>query len=52
MLRVALERAGNPIGGNDLLIAAQTLALGLILVIGNAKEFFRIPELIIENWLA
>lgn len=51
MLRVALERAGTPIGGNDLLIAAQALALGLILVTGNVKEFSRIPELIIENWL-
>jgi tRNA(fMet)-specific endonuclease VapC len=46
-----LERAGTPIAGNDLLIAAQALALGLILVTGNVKEFSRIPELIIENWL-
>ena len=51
LLRVALERAGTPIGGNDLLIAAQALALGLTLVTGNVKEFSRIPELIIENWL-
>ncbi|MFH0780404.1 MAG: type II toxin-antitoxin system VapC family toxin [Pseudomonadota bacterium] len=52
LLRVALKRAGIPIGGNDLFIAAQTLALGLILVTGNVKEFSRIPDLIIENWLA
>jgi tRNA(fMet)-specific endonuclease VapC len=39
-------------GGNDLLIAAQALALGLILVTGNVKEFSRIPEPIIKNWLA
>ena len=51
MLRVALEHAGTPIGGNDLLIAAQALALGLVLVTGNVKEFSRVPELIVENWL-
>ena len=28
-LRARLEKAGRPIGGNDLLIAAQALALGI-----------------------
>ena len=51
MLRVALERAGTPIGSNDLLIAAQASALGLIVVTGNVKEFSLVPELIVENWL-
>lgn len=51
MLRVILERAGTPIGANDLLIASHAYALGLILVTGNTKEFSRIPDLIIENWL-
>jgi tRNA(fMet)-specific endonuclease VapC len=50
-LRARLERTGQPIGGNDLLIAAQTVALGLTLVTDNEREFARIPELQHENWL-
>jgi tRNA(fMet)-specific endonuclease VapC len=50
-LRVTLERAGTPIGSNDLLIAAHACALDLILVTGNVKEFPRIPGLVVENWL-
>jgi len=50
-IRVALERAGTPIGPNDLLIAAQARALGLTLVTGNVREFSRVPGLLVENWL-
>ena len=50
-LRTALERAGTPIGPNDMLIAAHTLALDLILVTANVREFSRVPDLKIENWL-
>lgn len=50
-IRRHLERAGTPIGPNDLLIAAQALALGLTLVTGNAREFLRVPGLAVENWL-
>lgn len=50
-LRARLERTGTPIGPNDLLIAAQALALGLILVTDNAREFSRVGNLPIENWL-
>ena len=50
-LRVTLERAGTPIGSNDLLIASQAYALGLTVVTGNLKEFSRIPDLAVENWL-
>jgi tRNA(fMet)-specific endonuclease VapC len=50
-LRTRLERAGRPIGGNDLLIAAHALALDMTLVTGNEREFSRIPDLRIENWL-
>jgi tRNA(fMet)-specific endonuclease VapC len=32
LLRTRLEQAGTPIGANDLLIAAQTLALGYVIV--------------------
>ena len=49
--RVGLERRGRPIGGNDLLIAAHALALDLSLVTANKREFARIPDLRLENWL-
>jgi tRNA(fMet)-specific endonuclease VapC len=50
-IRHALERVGRPIGGNDLLIAAQALELGLTLVTHNGDEFRRIPGLKVEDWL-
>lgn len=51
MIRAHLERAGLPLGANDLLIAAQALALGCTLVTDNDKEFRRVPGLSVENWL-
>ncbi len=51
-IRNTLERAGTPIGPNDLLIAAHARALGLILVTDNWREFSRVPGLPVENWLA
>ncbi|MBV8452793.1 MAG: VapC toxin family PIN domain ribonuclease, partial [Deltaproteobacteria bacterium] len=39
------------IGGNDLLIAAQAVALGYTVVTDNEQEFSRIDELLSENWL-
>lgn len=50
-IRNTLERAGTPIGPNDLLIAAQARALNLVLVSDNQREFARVPELTVENWL-
>ncbi len=50
-LRAALEKAGKLIGPNDLLIAAQTLALEMILVTDNEREFRRVEGLMVENWL-
>ncbi len=49
--RVALEAAGTPIGGNDLLIAAQALALDMVVVTNNEREFERVRGLKVENWL-
>ena len=51
LIRARLEKAGRPIGGNDLLIAAQAIALGYVLVTDNQKEFVRIENLTCENWL-
>ena len=51
LIRSRLERAGRPIGGNDLLIAAQAIALGCTVVTDNEGEFARIDGLSRENWL-
>lgn len=50
-LRSNLERAGTPIGANDMLIAAHALARGLILVTDNVDEFRRVKGLAVRNWL-
>lgn len=50
-LRFLLERAGKPIGANDLLIAAHALALGHTIVTDNEREFARVRGLQLENWL-
>jgi tRNA(fMet)-specific endonuclease VapC len=50
-IRTRLELAGIPIGGNDLLIAAQALALDHILATDNDREFTRVGGLRVENWL-
>jgi tRNA(fMet)-specific endonuclease VapC len=51
LLRSRLEKRGTPIGGNDLLIAAQALALGYVIVTDNEKEFSRVEGLRVQNWL-
>ena len=50
-IRSHLDRIGEPIGPNDLLIAAHALALDLTLVTDNVDEFARVPGLSLENWL-
>lgn len=50
-LRMLLEKAGQPIGGNDMFIAAQGLALGCVVVTDNESEFQRVKGLKVENWL-
>jgi tRNA(fMet)-specific endonuclease VapC len=51
LIRTRLEQIGRPIGGNDLLIAAQAVALGYTVVTDNEGEFARIDGLLRENWL-
>ena len=50
-LRAYLERQGKPIGSLDMLIAAHALSITTTLVTNNEKEFVRIPDLKIENWV-
>jgi tRNA(fMet)-specific endonuclease VapC len=49
-IRAALAAEGGMIGNNDLWIAAQAKAAGLILVTNNEREFRRIQGLEIQNW--
>lgn len=49
-VRALLERQGRVIGNNDLWIAAHALALNVILVTSNEREFGRITGLRVENW--
>jgi len=49
-IRANLERAGNTIGGNDLLIAAHALSLDVTLVTNNEREFSRVSDLNTVNW--
>ena len=50
-VRAYLEASGQRIGPHDTWIAAHSLALGLPLVTNNTREFSRVPELVVENWL-
>lgn len=46
----ALERAGKPIGGMDMLIAAHAIAEDSAIIGNNAWEFHRVPGLAMEEW--
>jgi tRNA(fMet)-specific endonuclease VapC len=50
-IRVELEKNGNIIGANDLLIASIVLANNGILVTHNTKEFEKVSGLEIEDWV-
>jgi tRNA(fMet)-specific endonuclease VapC len=50
-LRAQLEAAGTPIGPLDTQIAAQALSLGVTLVSNNVREFERVPDLALANWV-
>ena len=49
-IRTALEHAGKPIGGMDLMIAAHALAEDSVVITNNAREFHRMPGLAVEEW--
>lgn len=50
LLRAQLRRAGTPIGGNDMLIAATALAHDAAVATRNAREYRRVPGLRVEPW--
>jgi tRNA(fMet)-specific endonuclease VapC len=49
-IRADLANLGQPIGPNDLLIAATAIANQCTLVTHNTREFNRVPNLKIEDW--
>ena len=51
VIRAALEKLGQPIGVNDMHIAAHARSEGLGLVTNNMGEFARVPALEAENWV-
>lgn len=51
-IRAMLVLQGQEIGANDLWIASHAIASNLILVTNNEREFRRVPDLRIENWIA
>lgn len=46
-----LQRKGTLIGTMDMLIAAHAKTVGIPLVTNNTKEFERVPDLLLENWV-
>ena len=50
-IRASLERQGKIIGANDLLIAAHALSLDALLVTNNTREFERVSDLQLANWV-
>ncbi|MBT8520016.1 type II toxin-antitoxin system VapC family toxin [Polynucleobacter paneuropaeus] len=50
-IKAGLEKRGELIGENDIHIAAHAISQGLILVSNNLKEFKRVPNLALENWV-
>jgi len=50
-IRTDLEKSGKVIGNNDLWIAAHASTLGVTLITNNTREFSRIEDLALENWV-
>ncbi|NBO32309.1 MAG: type II toxin-antitoxin system VapC family toxin [Cyanobacteria bacterium WB6_1B_304] len=50
-VRADLEQKRTPMGLLDTQIAAHCLSLDRVLVTNNGREFERIPDLKLENWV-
>lgn len=51
IIRTKLEKKGTPIAPYDLLIAGLARSRKMTLVTNNTKEFERVDDLLIENWV-
>lgn len=50
-IRATLEKSGKIIGGLDMVIVAHALANKMTLVTNNTKEFERVENLVLDNWV-
>lgn len=50
-IQALLQNRGIPIGPLDMLIAARARSKDMILVTNNVREFERVPDLEVENWV-
>lgn len=50
-IRAHLQRQGTPIGPLDMLIAGHARSEGMVLVTNNVREFERVPDLVLEDWV-
>ena len=51
IIRATLERQGCVIGPFDMQIAAHARSNDLVIVTNNVKEFDRVSDLVVENWV-
>lgn len=51
IIKQVLAAAGTPIGPNDTAIAGHALSVGAVLVTHNTREFKRVPDLVLEDWV-
>jgi tRNA(fMet)-specific endonuclease VapC len=51
IIRAQFEKKGMPIGPYDLLIAGLARSRGMTLVTNNTKEFEKVANLHLENWV-
>lgn len=47
-----LAAKGTPIGLNDSMIAGHAIATDCTIVTNNTREFSRVPDLVVEDWVA
>ena len=50
-IRADLEKKGTPIGPLDTMIAAHALSLGCTIVTNNVREFSRVDQLCVADWV-
>jgi predicted nucleic acid-binding protein len=51
-IRARLLDQGTPVPSIDLMIGATALVRGLVMVTHNVQHFARIPDMVVEDWLA
>jgi len=50
-IRADLRKRGQPIGANDLMIAAHARSLNATIITNNVREFSKVKHLSVDNWV-